>query len=466
MDRVGKKRERERDGNRTRVAVLPQYSQAMAPRLTLCYSSHTSRTPCPDLHAHPRRPPSLSGRDARARQFPLAQPQLARVDIRLETIQCPPGKRHGPAGHCLSYVCLLSARITHSSKHSSRHHILSEMRPAGQSPRRGTLRRTLLRRLLPWRGHLLGQTRTTLVVDMHAFDKLAYDPVSGIAIVGSGVLLGTMNEFLESHGRMLPTGSCPTVGVGGQVLAGGFGLSSRSAGLFLDNLVEMDVVLADGTAHTLSEEHMADLYWVSSPPSVPLSLTRQGMRGAGASLAIAHTFRLRTHPAPPEVIYYELTLLPRSLDASSASIDRATRFYEAFEAFGGSALATAELGMFAWHVTPEQGPGRAQWGTKVEVLGQYMGDRAGFDSVMRGFERTLRDMGESNYHLGFRRLCKWNNVLSGLTSAFLESMHQVGGNWTRLVDRGPLNINEHVNFYAKVTPVLAFRRAPLTYRVC
>lgn len=33
--------------------------------------------------------------------------------------------------------------------------------------------------------------------------------------------------------------------------------------------------------------------------------------------------------------------------------------------------------------------------------------------------------------------------------AFLQSMHQVGGNWTRLEDRGPLNINEHVNFYAK-----------------
>lgn len=97
---------------------------------------------------------------------------------------------------------------------------------------------------------------------MHAFDALQYDPGKDIATVGSGVLLGTMNEFLESKGRMLPTGSCPTVGVGGQVLAGGFGLSSRSAGLFLDNLVEMDVVLADGSIHTISEDNMEDLFWV------------------------------------------------------------------------------------------------------------------------------------------------------------------------------------------------------------
>ena len=30
-------------------------------------------------------------------------------------------------------------------------------------------------------------------------------------------------------------------------------------------------------------------------------------------------------------------------------------------------------------------------------------------------------------------------------------MHNVGGNWTALPERGPLNINEHVDFYAKVS---------------
>jgi hypothetical protein len=29
-------------------------------------------------------------------------------------------------------------------------------------------------------------------------------------------------------------------------------------------------------------------------------------------------------------------------------------------------------------------------------------------------------------------------------------MTQTGGNWTALPERGPLNLNEHVNFYAKV----------------
>jgi FAD/FMN-containing dehydrogenase len=99
---------------------------------------------------------------------------------------------------------------------------------------------------------------------MHSFSALEYDAKKDVVTVGSGVLLGDMNNFLEQHGRMLPTGSCPTVGVGGQVLAGGFGGFSRSAGLFLDHLVEMEVVLADGRRETISESSNADLFWVSS----------------------------------------------------------------------------------------------------------------------------------------------------------------------------------------------------------
>jgi hypothetical protein len=39
----------------------------------------------------------------------------------------------------------------------------------------------------------------------------------------------------------------------------------------------------------------------------------------------------------------------------------------------------------------------------------------------------------------------------GLTLAYLESMLNVGGNWTALPERGPVNTNEHVNFYAKAS---------------
>lgn len=104
----------------------------------------------------------------------------------------------------------------------------------------------------------------SLIVDMFNFKTLEYDTRSNIVTVGSGILLGTMLEFLENRGRLLPSGSCPTVGVGGQVLAGGFGMSSRFAGLLLDNLIEADVVLADGTIKTISATSDPDLFWVST----------------------------------------------------------------------------------------------------------------------------------------------------------------------------------------------------------
>lgn len=101
-------------------------------------------------------------------------------------------------------------------------------------------------------------------------------------------------------------------------------------------------------------------------------------------------------------MYFELTLLPRALPPTAESISRATAFYAAFEDFGGSSDSTNEMGMFAWHVTPE--PSAEGWGTKVEVLGQYSGTEEEFGRVMRKFEERLQDIGERQYHLGKRPL--------------------------------------------------------------
>lgn len=67
----------------------------------------------------------------------------------------------------------------------------------------------------------------SLIIDMRPLREIHYDSYSQTVTVGSGALLGEMNELLERHGRTVPSGACPTVGVGGQALAGGFGLMSR-----------------------------------------------------------------------------------------------------------------------------------------------------------------------------------------------------------------------------------------------
>jgi FAD/FMN-containing dehydrogenase len=104
----------------------------------------------------------------------------------------------------------------------------------------------------------------SLVIDTHAhFRSIDYDAKTEIVTVGAGALLGDLNEMLERNGRAIPSGSCPTVGVGGQALAGGFGLPSRSWGLLLDNMLSVDLVTAEGKMLKASAEENQELFWVS-----------------------------------------------------------------------------------------------------------------------------------------------------------------------------------------------------------
>lgn len=67
----------------------------------------------------------------------------------------------------------------------------------------------------------------SLIIDMRAFRHIIYEPTNQTVRVGSGALLGELGLALEAQGRMIPCGSCPSVGVGGQAVSGGFGLMSR-----------------------------------------------------------------------------------------------------------------------------------------------------------------------------------------------------------------------------------------------
>ncbi len=103
------------------------------------------------------------------------------------------------------------------------------------------------------------------------------------ATVGAGARLGDVEDGLEPAARTIAGGLCPTVGIAGQVLGGGLGILGRAHGLTADNLVEAQVVLADGRIVDCDEHRHPDLFW--------------GLRGAGGGqLGVATRFVLRTVP--------------------------------------------------------------------------------------------------------------------------------------------------------------------------
>jgi hypothetical protein len=143
--------------------------------------------------------------------------------------------------------------------------------------------------------------------------------------------------------------------------------------------------------------------------------------------------------------------MPRSLPSNDEAVERATNLFLAFQEYGR--IAPARLGM-SWHVTPEP-DGKGGYGTKVEIVGQWMGTEAEYDVVLEEFEKIIRRRGVGELQKERRtfsesrrnHVIKKNGILT--SAAYLQSMHQIG-NWTALDKRGPTNIGEHVDFYAKV----------------
>ena len=110
---------------------------------------------------------------------------------------------------------------------------------------------------------------TRAVIDMSALNQVGYDPVRQAYFVDAGCENWTVyRTLLNGYGKTLPAGSCYSVGAGGHITGGGYGLLSRMHGLTVDHLTGVDIVTWDGTKATLryvsaQNDNAAerDLFW-------------------------------------------------------------------------------------------------------------------------------------------------------------------------------------------------------------
>ncbi|KAL9437478.1 hypothetical protein AB3S75_023360 [Citrus x aurantiifolia] len=101
-----------------------------------------------------------------------------------------------------------------------------------------------------------------VILDMSNLNKISVDLESETAWVQGGATLGetysAISEASNTHG--FSAGSCPTVGVGGHIGGGVFGLLSRKYGLAADNVV--DALLMNANGRILNREAMEeDVFW-------------------------------------------------------------------------------------------------------------------------------------------------------------------------------------------------------------
>ncbi|PSL51753.1 FAD/FMN-containing dehydrogenase [Saccharothrix carnea] len=130
-----------------------------------------------------------------------------------------------------------------------------------------------------------GHSSTTgLLLDLTPSDGIS--AAGDLVTVGGGVRIGRLSEALAAVGRLVPVGSCPSVGVVGAALGGGFGGHGRLHGLTCDALVSAEVVLASGQVVEASDTAHADLFWA--------------LRGAGGgNFGVVTRATFRTVPARP-----------------------------------------------------------------------------------------------------------------------------------------------------------------------
>jgi len=121
-----------------------------------------------------------------------------------------------------------------------------------------------------------------MTIDLSQMKGMRIDVSARTVRAEPGLTWGELNHDLQAFGLQATGGFISTTGIGGLSLGGGLGWLIRKHGLACDNLLEVDIVTADGNFVTANAENNTDLFWA--------------VRGGGGNFGVITSFKFRVHP--------------------------------------------------------------------------------------------------------------------------------------------------------------------------
>ncbi len=120
-----------------------------------------------------------------------------------------------------------------------------------------------------------------LMVDLSLMNAVKVDAEEQVAYVESGATWGHFDTVAQQFGLATTGGVISTTGVAGLTLGGGVGWLVRKHGLSCDNLLEVEIVTADGNFLVANTKENTELFW--------------GVRGCAANFGIVTKMKFKLH---------------------------------------------------------------------------------------------------------------------------------------------------------------------------
>ena len=127
-----------------------------------------------------------------------------------------------------------------------------------------------------------GTCDTGIVLDLVDLNDVSVDASTGTIRAGGGCTWAQVDAVAGASGLATPGGLISSTGVGGLTLGGGIGWLSRKYGYASDNLLEVELVTADGVVERASADRNPELFWA--------------LRGGGGNFGVVTAFTFQGHP--------------------------------------------------------------------------------------------------------------------------------------------------------------------------